>query len=105
MIKFINKYKQAFTIIGALSVLTICYLQQKELAKLRQEPKIEITQGGSIAKAQIIDSLQTLVDSLNTELFPSQIELSRYQVAYQIFMKRNPKAAKQYGDIISDETE
>jgi hypothetical protein len=39
------------------------------------------------------------------ELFPIQIELGRYQVAYEIFMERNPKAASQYGDIISQETE
>ena len=105
MINFINKYKQAFTVIGALSVLTICYLQQKELTRLRQEPKIEVYTGGDIEKGKIIDSLQNLVDSLHSENFPCQIELGRYQVAYQIFMERNPKAAKQYGTIISEETE
>jgi hypothetical protein len=52
-----------------------------------------------------IDSLQHLVDSLDMENYPCQIELNRFQVAYGIFMKRNPKAASQYGDIISDETE
>jgi len=105
MIKFINKYKQAFTIVGALSVLTICYLQQKELAKLRDEQKIEVLGGGDIAKAQTIDSLQHITDSLHTENYPCQIELNRYQVAYKIFMERNPEAAKQYGTIISEETE
>lgn len=105
MINFINKYKQAFTVVGALSVLTICYLQQKELAKLRQEPKIEVFTGGDIEKGRVIDSLQNLVDSLHAENFPCQIELGRYQVAYQIFMERNPKAAQQYGTIISEETE
>lgn len=52
-----------------------------------------------------IDSLQHLVDSLDMENYPCQIELNRFQVAYEIFIKRNPKAASQYGDIISDETE
>jgi hypothetical protein len=52
-----------------------------------------------------VDSLEKLTDSLNMELFPIQIELGRYQVAYEIFMERNPKAASQYGDIISQETE
>jgi hypothetical protein len=51
------------------------------------------------------DSLQHVADSLHWELLPTQIELGRYQVAYSIFMERNPKAAKQYGDIISNETE
>ena len=51
------------------------------------------------------DSLQHVADSLHWELFPAQIELGRYQVAYGIFAERNPKAAEQYGDIISSETE
>jgi hypothetical protein len=51
------------------------------------------------------DSLQHLSDSLYSELQPIQIEYGRMQVAYEIFIKRNPKAASQYGDIISEETE
>lgn len=60
----------------------------------------------------VIDSLtkrvllsEKLSDSLSMELLPIEIELGRYQVAYEIFMERNPKAASQYGDIISQETE
>jgi hypothetical protein len=51
------------------------------------------------------DSLQHVSDSLYWELLPTQIELGRREVAYDILMERNPKAAKQYGDIISNETE
>lgn len=51
------------------------------------------------------DSLQHVVDSLYAENYPCQIELSRYQTAYEIFLKRNYQAASQYGDIISNETE
>ncbi len=79
--------------------------QQKELAKLRAEPKIEVYTGGDIEKGRLIDSLQNRCDSLYNELYPAQIELGRYEVAYQILLERNPKAAKQYGDIISNETE
>lgn len=52
-----------------------------------------------------VDSLQKKSDSLYSELFPNQVELNRYQIAYELFMERNPKAASQYGDIISQETE
>jgi hypothetical protein len=52
-----------------------------------------------------IDSLQKAVDSLHAENYPCQIELSRYQRAYEIFLERNPDAASEYGDIISNETE
>jgi hypothetical protein len=51
------------------------------------------------------DSLRIISDSLFSENLPCQIELGRYQVAYDIFMERNPRAAKQYGTIISEETE
>lgn len=52
-----------------------------------------------------VDSLKLVADSLYDENFPCQIEVGRYQVAYEIFMERNPKAAKEYGTIISEETE
>lgn len=51
------------------------------------------------------DSLRIASDSLYMENFPCQVELGRYQVAYELFMQRNPKAAQQYGTIISEETE
>lgn len=51
------------------------------------------------------DSLQKLTDSLSDELYPCAIELNRYQIAYQIFLRENPKGAEQYGTIISEETE
>jgi hypothetical protein len=52
-----------------------------------------------------VDSLRIAYDSLHSENFSCQIELGRHQVAFEIFMERNPKAAEQYGTIISDETE
>ena len=79
--------------------VTVMYSNQK------QNTKIEVFNGGDISKAQTIDSLQKVVDSLHAEIFPCQVELNRYQVAYELFMKRNPKAASQYSDIISNETE
>jgi hypothetical protein len=62
-------------------------------------------QGGDILKSHTIDSLQNKCDSLYTELFPAQVQLNRYEIAYEIFLKRNPNAAKEYGTIISEETE
>jgi hypothetical protein len=51
------------------------------------------------------DSIQHVSDSLYWELLPTQIELGRHLVAYDIFVERNPKAAKQLDQIISSETE
>lgn len=52
-----------------------------------------------------IQVLNEKVDSLQNELFNSQVELGRFAVAYDIFSERNPKAATQFDDIISKETE
>lgn len=78
-----------------LAAITVSY-QFSTIRKLRQE---------IYTQKQKTDSLTHLSDSLHWELFPAQIELGRYQVAYEIFMERNPRAAEQYGTIISEETE
>ena len=52
-----------------------------------------------------IDTLTNLSDSLAMENFPIQTELGRYEVAFEIFKERNPKAASQFSGIISNETE
>jgi hypothetical protein len=79
MIKFINKYKQAFTVVGALSVLTVCYLQQKELATLRVETK----------------SKQWTIDSLNNEMFVKDIQIGSYEVMWGKIKEIHPKTAEQ----------
>jgi len=105
LIKWLTANQKQIASGAALFLLVICYFQQKELAKLQSENNIEVLGGGNIAKVQTIDSLQNLVDSLDAENYPCQIELNRHRIAYEIFMKRNPNAAKQYGTIISEETE
>ena len=79
MIKFINKYKQAFTIVGALSVLTVCYLQQKELTVLRGQTK----------------SKQAVIDSLNSEVFMKDIQIGSYEVMWEKIKEIHPKTAEQ----------
>jgi hypothetical protein len=52
-----------------------------------------------------LDSVQRACDSLQDELLYNEITNGRYERAYQILLRRNPRAAEQYGNIISDETE
>jgi hypothetical protein len=80
-------------------------IMQDKYKKLSENPPIEILGGGDISKSQTIDSLQYIADSLYNENYPCQIELNRYKIAYELFLERNPKAASQFGDIISQETE
>jgi hypothetical protein len=49
--------------------------------------------------------LENKKDSLYAELYPCEIETNRFHIAFRILEERNPKAAEELGDIISDETE
>jgi Tfp pilus assembly protein PilN len=56
---------------------------------------------------QIVELEQKVkvIDSLDAELFPLEIELNRYEMAFKIFAKRHPVYAEIYASIISNETE
>ena len=95
-----------YVVLVSISFLSLLFVHLKlrdEFFKYQMDSSF--VSGGDISKSQTIDSLQNLVDSLHSENYPCQIELNRYQIAYEIFMRKNPKAASQYGDIISNETE
>ena len=68
MKEFITKYQKAIVGTGAIAVLVVCYFQQKELTKLRAEQKIEVVVGGDIEKANTIDSLNSEIFILHTQL-------------------------------------
>lgn len=98
MKEFIKKYQKAIIGTGAVSVLIICYLQQKELVKLRNEPKIEVFTGGDIEKGKIIDSLRD-------ELFNAHTINGRYELSLEHLYEVNPKAAKEFENFMEHETE
>lgn len=98
MKEWIAKYQKAIVGTGAVSVLLICFLQQKELSKLRAEQKIEVVVGGDIQKAQTIDSLQS-------ELFVQHTINMRYEMALEMLKEENPKAAEAYELILTTKTE
>ena len=98
MKEWIAKYQKAIVGTGAVSVLLICFLQQKELSKLRAEQKIEVLVGGDIQKAQTIDSLQS-------ELFVQHTINMRYEMALEMLKEENPKAAEAYELILTTKTE
>ena len=98
MKEWIAKYQKAIVGTGAIAVLIVCYLQQKELAKLRGEQKIEVVVGGDIEKAN-------LIDSLNDELFILQTQNGRYELSLEHLYEVNPKAGKEFQDFMEHETE
>lgn len=94
-----NKSLRIVIVIWSLLLIFVSLQLSKEKQSL-QPLKNELAK-----TKKSLDSLKVVSDSLYYELFPIQVELGRYQIAYEIFMERNPKAASQYGDIISEETE
>ena len=98
MKEFIAKYQKAIVGTGAVSVLLICYLQQKELSKLRAQQKVEVVVGGDIQKANTIDSLQS-------ELFVQQTIVTRYETALELLKEEDKKAGDKFELILTTQTE
>jgi hypothetical protein len=98
MKEFIEKYQKAIVGTGAVSVLLICYFQQKELTKLRKENSVVIS-------APKIDSLQFVIDSLQTETFLLQTQNGRYELSLEHLYEVNPKAGKEFAEFMETETE
>jgi len=79
-------------------LIIIVFISIEVMLRADQQYKLDVSQ----AKC---DSIQHVADSLYAENHPCQIELGRYQLAYEILIDRNTKAATQFGDIIANETE
>jgi len=105
MKEFIQKYQKAIIGTGAVAVLVLCYFQQKELSKLRAEQKIEVVVGGDIQRAQTIDSLENVIDSIRAENMPLQIQLGRCDVALELLREEDKKAAEKFELILTTQTE
>lgn len=91
-----SKTEQIITVI--LVVCMVCLTAVVDVQKRKAEKELNLIRTK-------LDSLQHVSDSLEAELYSSDQTLYRYEVGYKILMERNPKAASQYGNIISDETE
>ena len=98
MKEFIQKYQKAIVGTGAVSVLLICYFQQKELSKLRSERVV-------ISTPKTTDSLQKVVDSLETELFMSQTMNGRYELSLEHLHEVNQSAGLEFQRFMETETE
>jgi hypothetical protein len=99
MKEFIQKYQKAIVGTGAVSVLLICYFQQKELSKLRSE-QVKVYNVPAAA-----DSLQKIVDSLETELFMAKTMNGRYELALEHLHEVNQPAGLVFQRYMETETE
>ncbi len=97
MKEFIQKYQKAIVGTGAIAVLVLSYLQQKELQSLRRENK----ELGN----HIVNQHSMNVDSLNSEIFILQTEIGRWELSLQHLYDVNPKAGKEFTHYMENETE
>lgn len=91
-----NQTEKIITVI--LVICTLCLTAVVDVQKRKAEKQLTSVRVK-------LDSLQRVADSLQDEVLHCEISNGRYEIAYQILLHRNPKAAEQYGNIISDETE
>jgi hypothetical protein len=99
MKEWIAKYQKAIVGTGAVSVLILCYFQQKELSKLRSE-QIKVYN-----IPHNVDSLMNITDSLHDELFMSKVQNGKYELSLEHLYEINPKAGKEFSDYMENETE
>lgn len=88
--------REAFLIAVLILCWAITFLQR---SKVKEQQKM-IAQYQSELQIQ-----KNLADSLSAELFPAEVELNRFRIAFEIFARRHPQQAETYAAIISDETE
>jgi hypothetical protein len=105
MKEFIQKYQKAIIGTGAIAVLVICYFQQKELVKLREEAKVEIMVNNTVHTANTMDSLMNVIDSIRAENIPLQVENGRYYMALELLREEDKKAADLFQSILETQTE
>ena len=98
MKKFFGPLLTAGTLL-ALLYTVYGYRQQNE--KLKKE----VTFVSDSVLTHNVDSLTHLVDSLNDEAFNANNAMGRYELSLQHLEEVNPKAAKQFNDYLTKETE
>ena len=89
MIKWLIANQKQVASGAALFLLVICYLQQKQMATLRTEAV----------------KTKHVADSLHDELFIKSTEVGRYELTLEHMKNVNPKAAHEFEQYMSHETE
>lgn len=89
----------AMSLLG-LVVMTFFYFQQQdELQKCKEGN--DFIQGGDIEKQALINER----DSLQSELFVTEVQLNRYEVAFEMFKEKNRAGAEEFDLILTTQTE
>ena len=82
-----------------MALLYVIYGQNEQLTKLKSE-QVKVY---NVPLA--VDSLQNIIDSLQSEAFSAQTQNGRYELSLEHLYEVNPNAGKQFEDYMSHETE
>jgi hypothetical protein len=82
-----------------MALLYVIYGQNEQLTKLESE-QVKVY---NVPLA--VDSLQNIVDSLNSEVFILQTQIGRYELSLEHLDEVNPKAGKEFQNFMEHETE
>jgi len=97
--KVMKKYINPILSLGtAAALLGAIYFQNQQIDGLKKQLQVQPVVGGDIQKAN-------LIDSLHDELFNAKAQNGRYELSLEHLYEVNPKAAKQFDDYMSHETE
>ena len=96
MKKYINPL---LTFGTTMALLYVIYGQNEQLTKLESE-QVKVY---NVPLA--VDSLQNIIDSLNSEVFILQTQIGRYELSLEHLDEVNPKAGKQFQNFMEHETE
>lgn len=99
MKEFIQKYQKAIVGTGAVAVLVVCFFQQKELNKLREENR---NLGKHIVEQH---ASSNVVDSLRNEDFIKGTIIGRYEITMEHLKETHPKIGKELEEWMSHNTE
>jgi len=102
LIEFFSKNQKYFTIGGACLLLVLNGEQRTRIFKLQQELK-SVKQLSVDSKS--IDSLTTITDSLQNEVFILQTQNGRYEMGMEYLYETNPKVGRAFEEYINNETE
>ena len=87
-----------------LALLYTVYGYREQNEKLKSE-KEALTKHMVDSHTMVGSDSQNIVDSLQEELFMLQTQNGRYELSLQHLEEINPKAAKQFNDYLTNETE
>lgn len=81
-------------------IMTLIYFQKKyESEQLTSVDNF--IQGGDIEKQMLVNER----DSLKSELFVKEVQLTRYEVAFEMFKEKNRTGAEEFNLILTTQTE